>query len=152
MRHNKSTFKLNRNASHRRSMIINMVKSLIEHERILTTVAKAKELRKYADKIISLAKKETLAARRKVAADLRLRRNKLTSKEARLAKKQKAEGIDPKSWNFDRKLIDKLFNRLSPRFHDRQSGFTRIIRVSNQRGDNAPTCIIEYLPEEKVKQ
>jgi large subunit ribosomal protein L17 len=142
MRHRKNTCKLNRTTSHRRCMFANMLKALIEHERIETTVPKAKALRRYADQMVTLAKENTLASRRRAIASLMVRFNALTPKEAREAK----EG-DTSAYNTDRKVIDKLFAQLGPRFKSRQGGYTRVIKKGFRQGDNASTCIIEYLPE-----
>jgi large subunit ribosomal protein L17 len=141
MRHGKHTFKIGRTASHRRCMIANMLKSLVEHGRIETTVTKAKELRRHADKLITMAKEDTLFSRRKAIATLMVTYNALTTKEARLAKKGNTD-----AYNGDRKVIGRLFD-LSKRFAHRNGGYTRIIRKSQRIGDNAPTCFIEYLPE-----
>lgn len=141
MRHNKHTFKVGRTASHRRTMIANMLKSLITHEKIETTMTKAKELRRHADRMITLAKKNTLASRRAAIADLMIRFNSLTTKEAREAKNG-----DLSSYNDDRKVIKKLFTDLNVRFATRQGGYTRITGFRNRVGDNAETVIIEYLP------
>ncbi|MBA2728098.1 MAG: 50S ribosomal protein L17 [Parachlamydiaceae bacterium] len=140
MRHRKDTCKLNRTTSHRRCMFANMLKSLIDLGRIETTVPKAKALRRYADKMITLAKKNTLAARRDAIAQLMIRYNTLTSKEDRAAR-----AGDTSSYNTDRRVIDKLFDTLGVRFTDRNGGYTRIIKSRNRVGDNAQTCIIEYL-------
>lgn len=142
MRHRKHTFKLGRTSSHRRCMIANMLKSLIEHERIETTLTKAKELRRHADKMITLAKKNTLASKRQAIAELMVSFNSLTSKEARDAK----AGKDA-AYNGDRKVIGKLFGGLSERFATRNGGYTRIIQKENRVGDNAPVCYLEYLPQ-----
>lgn len=140
MRHGKHTFKVGRRGSHRRSMLSNMVKSLIENERIETTVVKAKELRRHAEKMITLAKKNTLAAKRNAIAQLKVAFNPLTTKEAREAK-----AGDKGSYSRDRHVIDKLFGELRERFTARNGGYTRIIRKDFRIGDNAPTCYIEYL-------
>ena len=142
MRHCKRTLKLGRTSSHNRCMIANMLKSLIEEERIVTTVAKAKELRRHADRMITLAKKNTLASRRNVVGKLMIRYNPLTSKESRQAK----EG-NTTSYNVDRRVINKLFETLGPRFVNRSGGYTRIIRGANRIGDNAQTCVLEFLSE-----
>lgn len=143
MRHRNKTVKLGRDAGHRRSLWANMVKALIEHERIVTTETKAKSLRSYADKMITLAKKNSLASRRQAIGQLMVQFNALTPKEARLAKKG-----DTSSYNGDRKVIQKLFGELGPRFEKRNGGYTRIIKTpSKRKGDGAPKCIIEYLPE-----
>lgn len=142
MRHRKNTIKLNRTSSHRRCMFANMLKSLIEHGRIKTTVAKAKILRRYADKMITLAKKNTLASRRKAVADLMVNFNTLTPKEARAAKEGKTN-----AYNNDRQVINKLFGVLGPRFTSREGGYTRLIKGAHRIGDNAQVCIIEYLAD-----
>ena len=124
-------------------MIANMLKSLIEHERIETTERKAKLLRSCADHMITLAKKGTLASRRKAVGELMIRYNPLTPKEARAAK-----AGDTSAYNGDRKVINKLFNELGPRFANREGGYTRLIKTAAlKRGDNSAKCIIEYLPE-----
>ena len=143
MRHAKHTFKIGRTSSHRRCMLANMLKSLIAHERIETTVTKAKELRRHADRMITLAKKKTLASRRQAIADLMITYNPLSSKEARIAKGGKTAYV----YNNDRQVIGKLFGELSERFSARQGGYTRIVRLGERAGDNAPTCIIEFLPQ-----
>jgi large subunit ribosomal protein L17 len=142
MRHRKHTFKIGRTGSHRRCLIANSLKSLIEHERIETTITKAKEIRRHADRLITLAKKNTLASRRRAIADLMISYNPLTSKEARRAK-----AGDLSVHNTDRKVISKLFGLLSERYKARNGGYTRIIKNAFRVGDNAPTCFIEYLPE-----
>lgn len=141
MRHGKHTFKIGRTSSHRRCMLANMLKSLVEHERIETTVTKAKELRRHADKLVSLAKKNTLSSRREAIAKMMITYNTLTPKEARAAKKG-----DTSAYNTDRRVVNKLFIDLAARFATRNGGFTRIIKGDNRVGDNAPTCFIEYLP------
>ena len=140
MRHGKHTFKIGRTGSHRRAMLANMLKSLIENERISTTVVKAKELRRRADRMITLAKKNTLAARRSAIAEMRVAFNPLTPKEARQAK-----AGDTSSYTRDRIVIGKLFGELRDRFATRNGGYTRIIRTGDRIGDSAPTCYIEYL-------
>jgi len=140
MRHQKRTVKFNRNASHRRALIANMLKALVEHERIETTLPKAKELKRHADKLITLAKKDTLASRRAATSKMMIRYNALSSKQERLAKKG-----DISSYNIDRKAIGKLFNELSPRYANREGGYTRIVRTKNRQGDASLLCIIEYI-------
>lgn len=124
-------------------MVANMVKSLIESGRVETTVPKAKEVRRHADRMITLAKENSLASRRRAIAKLRVRRNRLSSKEARRAK-----GGDTSAYNGDRTVIDKLFGELGPRFAGRNGGYTRIIRTQRRIGDGAERCILEYLPAE----
>ena len=140
MKHRKRTIKLNRDASHRRALFSNLLKSLIDNERIETTVPKAKILRRYADRLVTLAKKNTLASRRAAISKMMIRYNALTSKEARAAKKG-----DTTAYNTDRKVIGKLFNELRQRYADRQGGYTRIVRKESRKGDNASLCIIEYI-------
>jgi large subunit ribosomal protein L17 len=142
MRHRKHTFKLGRTSSHNRCMIANMLKSLIHQERIVTTVAKAKELRRHADRMITLAKKNTLTSRRLAVSRLMVRFNALDSKQMRQVREKKTG-----SYNLDRQVIAKLFGALGPRFANRKGGYTRIVRTENRIGDNAPTCLIEYLSE-----
>ena len=142
MRHLKNTCKLNRTSSHRRCMFANMLKSLIENERIETTVPKAKALRRYADRMITLAKKNTLASRRQAIGQMMIRFNPLTDKEARAAR-----AGDKSAYNTDRQVIEKLFGTLGTRFATRNGGYTRIIKSRRRVGDNAQTCVIEYLSE-----
>lgn len=141
MRHLNQTCKLNRTTSHRRCMFANMLKSLITNERIQTTVPKAKALRRYADRMITLAKKNTLASRRQAIAELMVRFNKLTPKQERLAKEGNTD-----AYNDDRLVIEKLFG-LAERFAERNGGYTRITKLGYRVGDNAQTCYIEYLGE-----
>lgn len=141
MKHRKDkTNRLGRTTAHCRCTIANLLKNLILHGSIKTTVTKAKVLRRHAEKMITLAKKNTLATRRKAIAEMMIRFNTLTSKEARAAKKGDTSG-----YNSDRKIIGILFGELGTRFTTREGGYTRIIPHSNRVGDNAPTCVIEYL-------
>lgn len=140
MRHLKNTCKLNRTSSHRRCMFANMLKSLIVNERIETTVAKAKALQRHADRMITLAKKNTLASRRHAISEMMVRYNPLTPKEQRVARKGETH-----VYNDDRTVMNKLFGELGIRFANRNGGYTRIIRGQHRIGDNAQTCIIEYL-------
>lgn len=142
MRHRKDTCKLNRTTSHRRCMFANMLKSLIENERIETTVPKAKALRRYAERMVTLAKKNTLAARRMAISQMMIQFNALTPKEER-----EARNGDKSAYNTDRKVIEKLFTVLGTRFSNRQGGYTRIIKNRRRIGDNAQTCFIEYLAD-----
>ncbi|MGI9275291.1 MAG: 50S ribosomal protein L17 [Endozoicomonas sp.] len=116
MRHRKSGRKLNRNSSHRKAMFKNMTASLVEHEVIKTTLPKAKELRRVAEPLITLAKEDSIANRR-LAFD-RLR-NKAT--------------------------VGKLFSELGPRFKERPGGYIRILKCGFRKGDNAPMAIVELL-------
>jgi large subunit ribosomal protein L17 len=118
-----------------------MLKSLIYHEKIVTTVPKAKELRRFADQMVTLAKANTLASRRRAVGDLMIRFNTLTPKERREAKSGNTS-----SYNIDRKVIEKLFGVLGPRFQERQGGYTRITRLSETRtGDQGSQCSLEFL-------
>lgn len=142
MRHLKDTCKLNRTSSHRRCMFANILKSLVDSGRIETTLPKAKALRRYADRLITLAKKNTLATRRRAISEMMISFNPLTDKEERAAR-----AGNTNAYNADRRVIDKLFRELGPRFQSRNGGYTRIIKSDRRIGDNAQTCIIEYLPE-----
>lgn len=142
MRHRKHTFKVGRSSSHNRCMIANMLKSLIDNERLVTTVTKAKELRRHADKMVTLAKKNSLMSRRQAIAKLMVRFNPLTTKQAREVKNDQKD-----CYNADRRVISKLFDHLGPRFSGRNGGYTRIVRLGNRVGDNAETCLIEFLGE-----
>ncbi len=124
-------------------MFANMLKSLVDCEKIVTTVPKAKELKRFADQLITLAKKNTLASRREAIGWLMVRYNQLTPKEARQARQG-----DKSSYNNDRKVIEKLFSVLGPRFEKRAGGYTRIMRLPEHRaGDNAQECILQYLED-----
>jgi large subunit ribosomal protein L17 len=140
MRHRKRTLKLNRTSSHNRCLFANMLKSLIENEKIVTTIPKAKWLKRFADKMVTLAKQNSLASRRRAIAALMIRFNALSTKEARAAK-----AGDFSAYNTDRKVVGKLFDELGPRFANRNGGYTRIIRLGTRVGDNASQCIVEYL-------
>lgn len=140
MRHRKHTFKVGRNGSHRRCLMANLLKDLVLRGRIETTKAKAKELRRYADRLVTLAKKDTLASRRRAKAIMMIRFNALASKEKRAVK----EG-NTSSYNTDRIVMGKLFDDLKQRFVQRQGGYTRIIKKDQRIGDQAEKCIIEYL-------
>jgi large subunit ribosomal protein L17 len=142
MRHGKDTCKLSRTSSHRRALFANMVKSLILHGRIETTVPKAKALKRVADKMVTYAKENTLATKRRAISAMMIRYNKLTPKEARAVK-----GGDTSAYNGDRLVVQKLFGEIGPRFQSRKGGYTRLLRTGRRVGDNAPTCLIEFLPE-----
>ena len=114
MRHLNTGRKLSRSSSHRKAMMRNLVTSLMEHEHVRTTDAKAKELRRVADRLITLAKKGTLDARRRAAAYVRTQ-----------------------------KVVRKLFAEVAERFKDRQGGYTRIIKIGYRHGDAARLSIIE---------
>lgn len=116
MRHRKSGRQLNRNSSHRNAMFRNMAASLVEHEIIKTTLPKAKELRRVAEPLITLAKQDTVANRRLAFSRLR---NKDT--------------------------VGKLFAELGPRFEGRPGGYTRILKCGFRSGDKAPMAYIELI-------
>jgi len=126
MRHRVAGRKLSRHTRHRELMFRNMLVSLLQHERIRTTLAKGKELRSWADEIISLGKQGTLHARRRAFDLLR-----------------------------DRGTIQKLFDEIAPKFKDREGGYTRIYRLGWRQGDGAPLSLVELVtfahPEEKKK-
>jgi large subunit ribosomal protein L17 len=140
MRHRKRSERLGKTSSHREAMLANMTKALVMKESIETTLPKAKVLRRYADRAITLAKENTLSSRRSLVAKLRVRFNELTTKEARAAKNG-----DKSSFNDDRFVIEKLMNVLGPRFKERNGGYTRIIKTANRIGDDAQMCVIQYL-------
>jgi len=116
MRHRNAGRKLNRDSAHRLAMLRNMVTSLLEHERIVTTLPKAKELRRVAEKMITLGKRGDLHARRQAASYVR-----------------------------SKALVTKLFNDLAPQYADRQGGYTRIIRTGVRPGDAADMALIELV-------
>jgi large subunit ribosomal protein L17 len=116
MRHGKSGRKLGRTSAHRKAMFSNMVTSLFEHERIVTTEKKAKELRPIAEKMITLAKRGDLHARRQALSYIQ-------SKD----------------------VVAKLFDEIQSQFSDRQGGYTRIIKTGIRQGDAAPMAIIELI-------
>ncbi|MBK1666838.1 50S ribosomal protein L17 [Rhodovibrio sodomensis] len=116
MRHMKSGRKLNRTQSHRKALFANMATSLIKHEQIVTTLPKAKELRRITDKLITMGKKGDLHARRRAASQLR-----------------------------DERMAKKLFDELGPRYKDRPGGYTRVLKAGFRQGDCAPMAVIELV-------
>lgn len=122
-------------------MIANMLKSLVLEEQIETTVCKAKELRRHAEKLITLAKKGGLSQKRQANAVLQVKHKAMNSKEWRAFREGKKEKAP------ERQVISKLFENLGPRFVQRAGGYTRIIKSKNRVGDNAPMCILQYLSE-----
>src|SRR5919199_414744 len=129
MRHRKAGRKLGRNAAHRLALMRNLALALFRKERIITTVEKAKELRPFVEKLITLARKGTLHARRLAIA--------------RLGPTAKAE-VAPQ--DDDKIILNKLFNEIGPRFADRPGGYTRIIKRHQRRlGDGGKTAYIELL-------
>ncbi|MCP5364754.1 MAG: 50S ribosomal protein L17 [Hyphomicrobiales bacterium] len=116
MRHRVSGRKLNRTSSHRRAMFSNMTVSLLRHEQIITTLPKAKELRGFADRMITLGKRGDLHARRRASSFLH-----------------------------DDKLLAKLFGPLADRYRQRNGGYTRVLKAGFRYGDNAPIAVIELV-------
>lgn len=119
MRHRNTNRKLSRNSTHRRALLRNMVTSLLEHERVMTTLPKAKEIRPLAEKMITLGKQDSLHARRQVLA--------YVLKES---------------------AAKRVFDTIAPRFADRKGGYSRIIKLGNRKGDGADLAIIELLGSE----
>lgn len=142
MRHRKTNAKLGRTTSHRRCMFANMLKSLVTHGSVTTTVEKAKELRRHAERLITLAKKNNLASRRIAKARMMVRHNVLDSKEARSARAGNTE-----VYNDDRLVIERLFAEFAPRFATRAGGYTRITKTGFRRGDNAAMAVLEFLKD-----
>jgi large subunit ribosomal protein L17 len=141
MRHLKAGRQLGRNAEHRLALMRNLTMALIQHERIITTVEKAKEVRPFVEKLITLAKKGTIHARRLALARLG------PMGHARPAANEKDEAKRD-----DRKIIKKLFDEIGPRFKDRPGGYTRIIKRHERRlGDAGQTAFLELLKEGEVK-
>ena len=120
MKHNIKNRKLNKTSSHRKAMFMNMSNSLIKHEQITTTLPKAKELRRFVEKIITLGKKGKLESRRKAISILQ-----------------------------DQKMAKKIFDVLAVRYKERNGGYTRIIKLGNRFGDNAPTAVIEFVDRDE---
>lgn len=116
MRHGMSGRKLNRTSSHRKAMFANMAAALIKHEQISTTLPKAKELRPYVEKLVTMGKKGDLAARRLAISVMK-----------------------------DKDQVAKLFDTLAPRYKERQGGYIRIMKAGFRFGDNAPMAIIEFV-------
>src|SRR5256714_3580053 len=123
MRHKEAGWKLGRNTAHRRSLLRNLVTSLIIEERIETTIPKAKAMRPNVEKMITLGKRGDLPARRQAAAYL-----------------------------MTREAVNKLFDTIGPRFGDREGGYLRIVRVGWQKGDGAEKAFIELLGSEKLQE
>lgn len=123
MRHRKSGRQLNRNSSHRKAMFQNMANSLFEHELIKTTLPKAKELRRIAEPLITLAKEDSVASRR-LAFD-RMR---------------------------DKAMVGKLFSELAPRYKDRPGGYLRIMKCGFRAGDAAPMAYVELVDRPEMTE
>lgn len=116
MRHGLAHRKLNRTSSHRKAMFANMAASLIVHEQIVTTLPKAKEMKPIMDKLVTLAKKGSLAARRQAIAQIR-----------------------------DKAAVNKLFAVFGERYAERNGGYTRVLKAGFRYGDNAPMAVIELV-------
>lgn len=123
MRHGNQNRKLNRTSSHRAAMFRNMSVSLLRHEVIKTTLPKAKELRKYAEPLITLGKNSTLANRRIAFSRLR-----------------------------DREIVGKLFGELGPRYNARKGGYLRILKCGFRNGDNAPMALVELVDRPEISE
>ena len=120
MKHNIGHRKLNRTSSHRKSLLMNLSNALIKHEQITTTLTKAKELRPFVEKIVTLGKRGDLESRRKAIAILQ-----------------------------DNRMTTKIFNTFADRYKDRKGGYTRIVKIGNRYGDNAPTAVIEFVDRDE---
>ena len=121
MRHRKSGRKLNINSSHRKALFSNMVSSLFKHELIKTTLPKAKELRAYAEPLITMSKEDNVSKRRLAFSRLR-----------------------------DREVVTKLFNELGPRYKNRAGGYLRIMKCGYRSGDDAPMAYVELVDRPMV--
>ena len=124
MRHQKQGRKLNRTASHRRALMMNMASSLVLHKRIKTTDAKAKELRRFVERLVTYAKKQSLHGRRLI--------------------QKKLPGLSGK------KIANILIHEIAPQFNERNGGYTRIIKLGNRKNDNASVSLIEFVGFENL--
>jgi len=120
MKHNIKNKKLNKTSTHRKAMFMNLSNALIKHEQISTTLPKAKELKRFVEKIITLGKNGDLLSRRKAIAILQ-----------------------------DNKMVKKVFDVFADRYKDRKGGYTRVVKLGNRFGDNAPTAIIELVDRDE---
>ncbi len=120
MKHNIKNKKLNKTSTHRKAMFMNLSNALIKHEQITTTLPKAKELKRFVEKIITLGKKGHLLARRKAIAVLQ-----------------------------DQTMVKKIFETLADRYKDRKGGYTRIVKIGNRFGDNASMAVIEFVDRDE---
>ena len=120
MKHNITHKKLNRTSSHRKALLMNLSNALLKHEQITTTLPKAKQLRPYVEKIITLGKKGDLQSRKKTISVLQ-----------------------------DKKNTKKVFDIFANRYKNRLGGYTRIVKLGNRFGDNAPTAIIELVDRDE---
>jgi large subunit ribosomal protein L17 len=120
MRHRRSGRKLNRTAEHRKALFANMAAALVKHEQIVTTLPKAKDLRGVVERLITLAKRGDLHARRLAISRLR-----------------------------DEAMVSKLFDTLGPRYKDREGGYTRVLKAGFRYGDSAPVAVIELVDRDE---
>ncbi len=120
MKHNINHRKLNRTSSHRKALLMNMSNALIKHEQIITTLPKAKELRPFVEKIVTLGKKGDLESRRKTISILQ-----------------------------DEKMTKKIFDIFADRYKDRNGGYTRIVKIGKRFGDNAEKAVIEFIDRDE---
>ena len=120
MRHRQSGRKLNRTSSHRKSLFKNMAQALLKHEQIVTTLPKAKELKRVVEKLITLGKKENLHSRRLAFNQIR-----------------------------DKDMVSKLFENLANRYSDRKGGYTRVLKAGFRYGDSAPMAVIELVDRDE---
>ncbi len=120
MRHRRSGRRLNRTPSHRRALFANMAAALIKHEQVVTTLPKAKELRRFADRLITLAKRGNLHSRRLAVSRIR-----------------------------DEAMVKKLFDVLGPRYKERSGGYTRVLKAGYRYGDSAPMAVIELVDRDE---
>ena len=120
MRHRQSGRKLNRTSSHRKSLFKNMAQALLKHEQIITTLPKAKELKRFVEKLITLGKKGNLHSRRLAFNQIR-----------------------------DKDMVSKLFDNLAKRYSDRKGGYTRVLKAGFRYGDSAPMALIELLDRDE---
>ena len=120
MKHNIKNKKLNRTSTHRKAMFMNLSNALIKHEQITTTLPKAKELKRFVEKIISLGKNGDLTSRRKAISILQ-----------------------------DHDMVKKIFDTISERNKERKGGYTRVIKLGNRFGDNAPMAVIELVDRDE---
>jgi large subunit ribosomal protein L17 len=123
MRHGNRGRKFNRTAAHRKAMFANMAAALIKHEQIVTTLPKAKDLRPVVEKLITLAKKGSLHARRQAISQIR-----------------------------DEGQVAKLFGILAPRYKERMGGYTRVLKAGFRFGDNAPMAVIEFVDRDATEK
>ena len=120
MKHNITHRKLNRTSSHRKALLMNLSNALIKHEQITTTLPKAKELKPFVEKIITLGKKGDLQSKRKAIAILQ-----------------------------DEKMTKKIFDTFAERYKDRKGGYTRIVKIGKRYGDNAEKAVIEFIDRDE---